>query len=243
MLRKLIPMQRSLLLILLVTVTVITEAQVKRGNPPVPPANNADTAVVTDIREKLIQLALQNPDYEIADREITIAHNNLKLTKTKFLNNLIGQINYNEYSIKAPTDNFANYYPKYNIGLSIPFGIFPGRGKEINIAKENVGIAEANKNLRFRQIKAAVLTAYEDYLMHKQKLEFQNQITQDVRTLYQQKERDFSEGIISAEEYYPAYHQWTDEQSKRTELQRNFNVAKVELEMLIGMTLEEAIAK
>src|SRR5205085_9873475 len=126
------PMSCSLLLIFLVPVTVITEAKSRRGTAPVDPANNMDTAVVGDIREKLIHLALQNPDYEIADRQITIAHNNLELTKTKFLNNLVGQINYNEYSIKAPTDNFANYYPKYNIGLSIPFGIFPGRGKEIN---------------------------------------------------------------------------------------------------------------
>jgi outer membrane protein TolC len=237
-------MQRFAFLILLLILSQATEAQRRNPNAGANAARQDTSGLTTDIREKLVHLAMQNPEFEIADRQVVIASENVKLAKLKFLGRVTAQVNYNEYSFKkTQTGDLANFYPKYNLGLGIPFDMFFTRGKEINIARENLGIAEASKNQSFRIIKAQVLAAYEDYLMHKQKLDFQNQVAEDVKTVYQQKERDFSEGIISAEEYYPAFRQWTDELSRKAEQQRNFNVAKLTLESMIGMTLEEAIAK
>lgn len=231
-------------LLMLLVISQVTEAQRRNPNAGNNPVTRQDTSgLTTDIREKLVQLALQNPEFEIADRQVTIADQNVRMARLRILGQVTAQVNYNEYSIKQPSGAVANYYPRYNLGLSLPFDLFFTRDKEVNIARENLGIAEASKNQTFRNIKAQVLTAYEDYLMYKTKLEFQNQITEDVKTVYQQKERDFSEGIISAEEYYPAFKVWTDELTKKAEQQRNFNIAKLTLESIIGMTLEEAIAK
>jgi outer membrane protein TolC len=77
--------------------------------------------------------------------------------------------------------------------------------------------------------------------MHQQKLDFQNRITQDVNLVYLTAEKDFSQGIITQAEYNIAYKTWSDEQSRKAEFQRNYNVAKIQLESLIGMTLEQAI--
>jgi|ADGO01.1.fsa_nt_gi hypothetical protein len=40
----------------------------------------------TDIREKLVALALQNPNYEIADRNVNVAEANLRRAKGSWLN-------------------------------------------------------------------------------------------------------------------------------------------------------------
>jgi len=230
-------------LLMLLVISQVTEAQRRNPNAGTNPVTRQDTSgLTTDIREKLVQLALQNPEFEIADRQVTIADQNVRMARVKILGRISAQVNYNEYSIKPHAD-VANFYPKYNLGINVPFDLFFTRDKEVNIARENLGIAEASKNQTFRVIKAQVLSAYEDYLMYKTKLDFQNQVAEDVKTVYQQKERDFSEGIISAEEYYPAFRLWTDELSKKAEQQRNFNIAKLTLESIIGMTLEEAIAK
>jgi outer membrane protein TolC len=236
-------MHRFTFLFLLIAAAQLSFAQDRRSSTPSNrPLNPRDTGLVGDFREKLVQLALQNPDYEIADRQVIIANNDLKLAKSKFMSNLSGQVNYNEYTIKKQ-DIPTNFFPRYNLQLSVPFDIFFTRGKEISNARQNLGIAEAIKNQRFREVKTAVLSTYEDYLMHKQKLEFQNQVIQDFNSAYRVAENDFSTGTISQEEYNDAYKKWTDELSKKAELQRNFNITKIQLEMMIGMTLEEAIGK
>jgi outer membrane protein TolC len=121
--------------------------------------------------------------------------------------------------------------------------LFFTRSNDIRIARENLGIAQAGKNQQFREIRALVLTSYEGYLMHLQKLMFQNQLTEDANTIFKQKEKDFSEGIIDEELYNRAYRAWTEEQSRKVELQHNVNVSKIDLERLIGVPLDTVIPK
>ena len=240
---KLIRMHRFLFLLTLLLLSQLAGAQDRGRNNAASsyPLTARDTSVVTDFREKLVQLALQNPNYEIADRQVIIAGNDLKLAKYKVIGNLRGQVNYNEYTLKNNNPNA--FFPKYNLQLSVPFDMLFTRGKEISTARQHLGIAEATKNQRFREVKAEVLSAYEDYLMHKQKLEFQNQVIQDFNSAYRVAENDFAQGTTSQDDYNAAYKKWTDELSRKAEMQRNFNISKIQLEMMIGMTIEEAIAK
>ncbi|MDI3318197.1 TolC family protein [Pinibacter soli] len=201
-----------------------------------------DTAKKGDIREKLVQLAIQNPTYEVADRKVAIANQELSKTKNKILGQVVLSGNLNELSINPPKDGYNVYYPRYNIGATLPLDLFITRSKEINIAKENLGIAQAERNERYRLIKAEVLTAYEDYLMAKQKVEFQSQITQDAFQEYKQQERDFSDGIIEQKEYNAGFKKWTEEQSRKIEMQRNLNVIKLNIEAMIGMPFDELLS-
>jgi outer membrane protein TolC len=244
---KLIPFRKLLLLILIALISNSIAAQVSRPqNNSTPLYSNASRDTIksgTEIREKLVQLAMQNPAFEISERRVSVANHELKRTKTKFLGNISGTVNYNEFSIKKQSSTVPNFYPRYNIGLNLPLDLFITRGQDVSIARENVGIAEATKKQQFQEVKAIVLTSYEDYLMHKQKLEFQNRVTQDVNLVYLTAEKDFSQGVITQTEYNTAFKLWSDEQSKKAEFQRNLNVAKIELEGLIGMSLEQAIRK
>lgn len=203
----------------------------------------------TDIREKLVRLALQNPDYEVADRNLTIANYQVKKAKGNWLSFLAVQGNLNEFAFKGATTvngvttNPSIFYPKYNIGASIPFSFFSDRKNEINIAKENVSIAQAQKNERFRDIKAEVLTKYEDYLLYQQKLDLQSQITQDARTAYLAAEKDFQDGAIKQDEYNKSYRGYTDEKIRQAEYLRDLNVIKLQLEKMIGVPIDDLLKK
>jgi outer membrane protein TolC len=191
-----------------------------------------------DMREKLVQLALTNPNYDAAVHKLEAADYQLKKAKTGWLSAISGTYNLNQFNIQG-NSQYNNFYPRYNFGLMVPFDIVTRTSNDIKIAKQNVGVAEAEKTLRYREIKAKILTKYEDYLMYQQKLEFQSQITQDERTAFLNAEKSFGEGTIKQEDYNKAYRAYSEEKSKMVELQRNYNVIKIDLEELVGMTMEE----
>ena len=217
--------------------------------------NLNDTIKSSDIRERLVQLALNNPAYEVSDRLTNVAHYQLHLAKGSWLAAISAAGNINEYTINkasagkttittsAGTTQIDNptYYPKYNFSLSLPLDIFTRNSNNVKIARENYLIAQANKNEKFRQIKADVLTKYEDYLLAKQKVELQSQITQDAYTNYQIADRDFRLNTIKAEDYNKAYRAWVSEQVSILDLKRNLNVAKIDIEKIIGVKLEDVL--
>lgn len=204
-----------------------------------------------DIRERLVQLAMQNPNYEVADRKVAIAGYQVSKAKGSWLNAVAVQGNVNEFTLKGSktdpvtgvTTNPGAFYPKYNIGATIPLDMFSSKKNDIKIAKENLSIAQAEKNQRFREIKAEVLTKYEDYLLAQQKLEFQSQVTQDARTAYLAAEKDFQEGAIKQEDYNKSYRGYTEEKMKQAEFLRNYNVVKLDLEKMIGISMDELLKK
>jgi outer membrane protein TolC len=230
--------------LLAITLAALAQVATAQQAPASTYATAQDTTKVMDVRERLVQLALQNPNYEVADRKIDIARYQLKKSKGSWLNSLSAAGNLNEFTINPPATGAgaqANLFPRYNVGVSIPFDMFSSHSNDVKISRENLAIAQAEKNQRFREIKADVLTKYEDYLMHKQKLEFQSQITQDAQSVYLQAEKDFGEGIIKQEDYNKAYKAYTDELSKKAEMQRNLNVIKIDLEKIIGVSIDEVL--
>lgn len=225
-------------------------AQVNPGNKKPAPVSTfilQNPPAITDIREKLVQLALQNPNYEIADRKVAIAEYQVKKAKGSWLSTVAVQGNLNELSLKgATTDpvthittNPSTYYPRYNFGVSLPLNLITERKNDVKIARENLSIAQAEKNQHFREIKAQVLTKYEDYLLCQERLDFQSQVTQDARTAYLASEKDFQEGAIKQDEYNKSYRGYTDEKVRQFEYQRNYNVIKLELEAMIGISMDD----
>ncbi|HMC85975.1 MAG TPA: TolC family protein [Chitinophagaceae bacterium] len=222
---------------------------------PVTPAGKIQPDAMMDIRERLVQLALQNPTYEVADRKVTIANFQVKKAKGGWLTPISLQGNLNEFAFKgnttvinpvtgvATTTNPSTFYPKYNIGATVPLSLFSEKRNDIKIAKENLSIAQAEKNQHFREIKAQVLTKYEDYILFQQKLDFQSQVTQDARTAYLASEKDFQEGAIKQEDYNKSYRAYTDEKVRQAEFLRNYNVIKLELESMIGISMDDLLKK
>lgn len=237
-------MNRILTTVLLIAVTCTAGAQVITGrNSSTYRATNADTSRITDIREKLVLLAMQNPNFEIADRKVNIGQYTLNRAKGAWLGILAASGNLNELSIKGNSGaNGSLYFPRYNFSLNLPLDFFSAKKNDVKIARENLYIAKAEKNIQYRSLRREVLAKYEDYLMHKEKLELQSRRTQTEYTKYKIAEKDFEDNQVEAEEFNKAESNYLDQQMRKSEMQRNYNVAKLELEEMIGVTIEEVIA-
>ncbi|MFT3825509.1 MAG: TolC family protein [Chitinophagaceae bacterium] len=237
-------MNRIITTVLLMAITTFAGAQVITGrNSSTYHATNADTSRITDIREKLVLLAMQNPSFEVADRKVNIGQYQLNRAKGAWLGILSASGNLNELSIRGNNGSNGNlYFPRYNFSLNLPLDFFSAKKNEVKIARENLYIAKAEKNAEFRAIRREVLSKYEDYLMHKEKLELQSRRTQTEYTKYKIAEKDFEDNQIEAEEFNRAESNYLEQQMTKSEMQRNYNVAKLELEEMIGMTIEEVIA-
>jgi outer membrane protein TolC len=221
-----------------------------------PPRNNNNTyspnvkSTETDIRERLVALALQNPGYEISDRRVNVAEANLRKAKGAWLNVFFAQGNLNELSLNQSNGGGGGtglegqvFYPRYNFGVNIPLDFFSAKSNDVKVARETLLIAEAEKNERYRLIRRQVLTKYEDYLMHKEKLELQIRMTQAEYTKYKLAEKDFEENAINAEVFNKAEATYFEQQIRKSELQRNLNVVKLELEEMIGVSFDELVNK
>ncbi len=193
-----------------------------------------------DIREKLVQLALQNPGFEIADRKINIAAYQVSKAKGDWLAAISGNINLNEITIN-PSGNNQIFYPLWNVGVTLPLNYFSQNRYVNKIAKENLYIANAEKNEKYRMIRTKILTKYEDFLMYREMLELQNRATQDAYLVYKQKESDFKDDTITFDEYNKAFPVYKEQQDKRLKAQRDFNVSKLEIEELIGISIDELL--
>lgn len=230
---------------ILILAAVTASAQQPTGRNVSTYHANLDTSNITDIREKLVQLALQNPEFEIADRNINVSTYQLRRAKGSWLGALAATGNVNEYTInpKSAPSNQATLYPKYNFSLNLPLDFFIQRSNDVKIARENLYIATAEKNQRYREIRKQVLSKYEDYLMHKEKLDLQTRMTQSEYTEYKLAEKDFSDGLITPEVFKKTENAYYEQQMRKVDFQRNFSVAKLELEQMIGVSIDDVLGR
>ena len=102
-------MKHVFVLGLLLVTTMVAYTQTR--NP-----NASDTGKVFDVREKLVQLALQNPTYEVVDRNVNKSLYELRKSKGSWLGAVSVQGNLNEFTLPGASPNpQAAFYPKYNI--------------------------------------------------------------------------------------------------------------------------------
>ena len=200
-----------------------------------------DSTRKSDIRERLVQLALQNPTYEMVDHASQAASYQIKIAKSAYLGLFSASGNLNEFTINSAVNGttYPNYYPKYNFAVNIPFDIFTRTTNNVKIARENYYISTAAKNEKFREIKADVLSKYENYLMAKQQVEFQGRLTQSEYSTFKRAESDFAENLIKLDDVEKSQKNYITEQLKSLMFQRDFNITKIELEKVIGVKIED----
>jgi outer membrane protein TolC len=215
--------------------------QILRAQTP-NPLYRPDSLRIIDIREKLVQLAVQNPSYEMVDHASMAASYQIKIAKSAYLGLFSAQGNINEFTVSKPTYNGTQipyYYPRYNLALNIPFDIFTRTTNNVKIARENYDITTAAKNEKFREIKADVLTKYENYLLARQLVELQGRITQSEYATLKRAESDFAENLIKLDDVERAQKSYITEQVKSLTLQKDLNLAKIEIEKVIGVKIED----
>jgi outer membrane protein TolC len=199
------------------------------------------TDSVVDIRDRLVQLAMAGPIFEIASREVDVAHHQLGKAKTLVLNQLTVSGNLNEYSIRGRQDNVGNLFPRYNIGLQLPLGLFFTRSHDVNAARQNLAITEAERQKLYNELKAEILRLYEDYLMYSALLTLQTKTASENYVRYMQLQADFEAGEATEADYNEALRKYTEEQTRKLNTQRNKEATRIEIEKYINVPLEDIL--
>src|SRR5690606_35646812 len=118
-------------------------------------------------------------------------------SKSAWLNNIVVAGNLNELSIKKQDNTTVDplrqstQYPRYNIGASIPLGLFINNGKQ---TKANFYRYESFRNqidVEKQNIRSEVLLNYETYIYNKQLLALQQEVVQDAKMLMRKQEEKF----------------------------------------------------
>jgi outer membrane protein TolC len=194
------------------------------------------------VEEKLVELALTSPLYDVSGHQIIIAENQLTKAKRTWLNLLSISANYNDQTFaKALPGQNAYVYPKYYFGLTIPIGLFFTMGPDIKSGRENVRISKDNQVQLARTIRAEVLGKYKQYKNYTILIGIQNTVVDDEEALRKQTEKKFKDGSVSIEQYNLFNKLYGDDLTKKLNLQLQQELIKLDIEKMIGVNLETVL--
>ncbi|MBV7532007.1 TolC family protein [Chitinophaga sp. sic0106] len=204
-------------------------------------------------KQVLINLASKTPTQDAVDTKEKISDYQISNAKLQWLNHLSFFTNLNENSFNRntvyynPNDpktnvNQNNYYPTYNVGLAFALGDLFTTPKMVKIAVAQKKLLAAERQDDLRGSRNKVLNDYENFVAAKKILELHMPILEDAYNNHQALEKKFTAGEISLEVYSTGYKAYNQEMVQQINLNKSYNLTKIELETTINMPLESAIS-
>lgn len=190
--------------------------------------------------EKLVQLAWQNyPENKIAETQAFVAKKELHLERWSFLDNARFNYNVNEGNLNPQLVNNNFFYPRYNIGFTVFLSDFTRIPFKTKIAKKKMEIAEEEIKQQKLKIRAEVLKRYNTYLLKVELYKLFTRIAESVNANYLLVSKKFEDGEVTLEEFNESESHYTTSIQNKLTAETEMKIAKIELEELIGMKLEE----
>lgn len=192
------------------------------------------------IDEKLVRLAWKNyPANEAAQHEVLKAKQYIGVAGSSWLNLVTITGNLNEFNIDPSAAPANNFYPRYNIGIRMPLGIFVEAPKNVKIAKEDYKISQLNLNQLKLTLRAEVLRRYHNYQSAKSLLKIDTEAENDAYNSYLLIEQQFEAGEVNVSQFMQTSKIYNDQRAKRTISESNYSISIIELEELIGVRLSD----
>jgi outer membrane protein TolC len=205
------------------------------------PKDNSSFMLDDSTGKALAELAVQSTSMTRATKLTEASKYEWRATRMDYLNNLRASFNLNELNIKGSSNGENVFYPRYNFSMVLPVGMFFTNGKTTKKTKAIYESNVAQKTMVLEDQKEQIETAYQDYQMQRMLLALQETIVQDESAVYSQLEQKFSANSITIDEFSAGSKRYNVEVAQRITLIRDRNVAKIKLEKLIGMDLEDAL--
>jgi outer membrane protein TolC len=195
-----------------------------------------------DFGEKLVQIAWKNhPGNDVVRREVDVAQVTVRQSAAAWLDVFSVTGNMNEFTINPQADVFGRsaFYPKYNIRASISLGQFFTIPYTTRANKHRLMIAQSNVNVQKLVVRNSVLKAYNEYVLSEKTFKVQSQLLLDNETSHKLIEQRFKNGETNFETYSLSLNNYTTMTVAQLQAERNYKNAKLDLEQLIGMRLED----
>lgn len=198
----------------------------------------------SDIGEKLVQLAWKNhPTNEILRRKLSIAEYQVGQSAADWLNLITVQGNINEFNIsnKSSDTPVPVFLPRYNFGIMIPLGVFVANPNETKQKKQELSIAQEQINAQKLEIRKVVLKLYNEYQLRERIFKIQSQQFSDAENNFKLVEQRFKNGETTFAVYTAGQSDLNRVSILLMEAERDLKNAKLDLEELIGVRLEDVI--
>lgn len=217
-------------------------AQAPPATRPATPQAYTTTAD-NGIEERLVELALNGPRMDAGLHQNKVNEYQLKAARNTWMNILALSLNYNDQSFSKNNGyNSTIVFPRYYFGLTIPLGTIFSRA-QVRAAQEQVYISKDNQEELRRTIKADVLSKYRQFRAYNDLITAQSMMVNDVQATLAQTEDKFKKGITTLDIYNTAQRNRNDEIAKLINLQMERDLIKIDIERMIGTTLESVTSK
>jgi outer membrane protein TolC len=198
-----------------------------------------------DFGEKLVQIAWRNnPDNDVAKRQVTMAKIDKKRYGADWLNFINLQSNLNRYTIDKAINGADNsvgggFNPIWNIRLSMNLGQLLTIPYDNKKAKEMIAVAEDDLNSQKLELRSTVLKAYNDFLLKEKSYKIQTQMLSDTESSFKLIEQKFKNGETTFETYVNSLNNYNRLSISILEAETAYKNGKLDLERLIGIKLED----
>jgi outer membrane protein TolC len=231
-------MRSLLFLMLVIWVAQSTNAQGIDYNKVVLP----DHITPNNFEDKLVQLAWKNhPSNKIIMKNVDIAQRESKLTRWKWLDDIYAQGNLNEFTLAPSSERPANvFFPRYNFGIRLSIGTFANTAALSKIADQKVIQASYVIDEKKLKTREEVLTNLEKLRLTYKSFRVRENIKEDYLAMYRASKKKFESGeVTNMDQYRLTLQAYADQVDKSIATESAFNSAKIALEALIGVPLEE----
>ena len=225
-------------LILFLAISGVSFGQEVDYNTIILPPGAADIS----FSEKLVRLAWQNnPANRIVETQQQISDIETDLARWSWLDNFRITGNINEFTLNPEADVLGRgaFYPKYNVSGTVNLGYFVNIPLEVKKKKAEYTLAGYSIDQQKIQIRAEVLRRYEQYLMAREILKVESEAQEDLFATLSLAEQNFRNGTVTIEEYNGVLEKYNNQRIRKITAQGNFNQAKISVEEMIGVRLED----
>lgn len=237
----------------LISIFFLLNGLVIEAQSTVNPKENAISPAITDttnfqaidsIEEKLVELALNSPAVKISQSQSKINEQQLRVTRNTWVNLFTINANYNnQVAVQGNQGGGGILFPGFTTGVTIPLGTILSTGPRVKAVKQQIAISKYTQEQVVRNTRAEVIGKYRQYLNYVQVISIQNQMVVDEETAYLQAKEQFRNGKITIEEYNTAQKLYNLELTRKLSLQLEQDLVKIEIERMIGTSLDNIIGK
>jgi outer membrane protein TolC len=208
-----------------------------------------DSLSVDAIAKGLADIAMNSSTAnKVSEANVKAAEYSYKAQQTSWLDNFRASGNLNEFTIKRTvglpiSDNELGraFWPRYNFGVGIPFGIFVNQPKQTKAQYYRYQAEVENLKAAKQNLGLQTMTLYYDYVRTQRLYELQEEAVQDASFAFTKTEERFSKGEVPLDVYTATSRRYNSERANKVALERDLQVGKAQLEAVLGMPLETAL--
>ncbi len=205
-----------------------------------------------NFKEYLVQLAWMNsPENDVLVFQKEMREFELKSEKKDWMDDIRFSVNLNENNLNRDTvfivpgtnpssAQNTNLFPIFNLNASVSLGTFTNRKNRVGAAESRVKMAESNVNQKKLNVRLMVLQRYEEYEMQQEILKATSTEEEDTYQAYILITDLFKADKANLEDYLQASTSYHSSVQKRIKANADVNIAKLRVEELIGISLEDA---